>query len=100
MVPSKISASESGMCSSRPAVQPNVQAFLARKLARFVTNLFKIRKRDVRCGRQQSAQSGERAACFRSVGEALPRCFGRSETDAFAHIKTGESARFLPHSTK
>lgn len=40
----------------QPAVEPAVQLLLASELARFVTNVFEVAKRDMSRGRQQSAK--------------------------------------------
>src|SRR5260370_39737063 len=59
----------------QPAVQPAVQALLARKLPSFVANVFEISERDVRRGGQQRAQSGKHGARGISVCEALAVLF-------------------------
>jgi len=56
-------------------VQPPVQALLTPKLAGFAANVFKVRKRNVRRGGQQCAQSSKRAARFRCITKTLPALF-------------------------
>src|SRR6266852_4242454 len=59
----------------QPSVQPMMQAFLTRKLASFVANVFKVRERSVRRSRQQCAQSSKRAARFCCITKTLPALF-------------------------
>src|SRR5439155_3935508 len=76
--------------------QPVVQAFLACKLPRFVANAFKVRKRDARGGGQQRAQSSERGAGFRGIGEALPALLRPLQKRThFVQVKAAEWRAFF-----
>src|SRR6266436_1464049 len=98
----RVNGAEQNQCERKrnmqqqPAMQPVVQTFLAPKLARFVANVFKVRERGLRGRRKQSTQSGERAACFRSIGEvlaALPRLL--QKRTHFAQVKSAKRHALL-----
>src|SRR5216683_2185359 len=77
----RVNGSKQNQCQRKwdvqqqPPMQPMMQAFLSRKLASFVANVFKVRERSVRRSRQQCAQSSKRAARFCCITKTLSTFF-------------------------
>src|SRR5580693_3489618 len=72
-------------------MQPAVQALLARKLARFIANVFQVAERGVRRGGQQRAEPGKCAARFRCIAKTLAALFRVFEKwPQFLNIETPE----------